>query len=125
MSDTTYLELVEGVGAEPTHLHGTKGLIVPNPKAGDPAPLTAIGVNIPMPTMSGKDVVTDVQKVVIRQAEQIGDNPLASRIIPGTRIVETTHPAVVNVLVDTGHYAVCDPPAKHAPKPAKPEEAKS
>lgn len=124
MPETTYLELVEGHGVEPDAIHDPKtGLIIPNEKAGEPAPLANIGVNIPMPVMVGKDVLTDVSKVVIRPSESIAPgDALASRIIPGTRIVETQSPAVASLLLDTGAYAVCDPPARHVAK-AKTQEA--
>ncbi|MGH2878952.1 MAG: hypothetical protein ACRDK4_05010 [Solirubrobacteraceae bacterium] len=126
MSQTTYLELVEGVGVEPTHVRDPKtGEEKPHPKAGEPAPINHIGFQVPIPTMVEGELVMQTAAVTISQEPSIDpDNPVASRIIPGTRIVETNAPAVVNALLERGDFRLCDPPAKHHPK-AKSEEAKS
>jgi hypothetical protein len=121
MSDSTYLELVEGVGVEADFTrHHKTGLDIPNPKAGEPAPLCEIGIQIPVAVRIGNDVGTTTRSVQIKPLDSIDpDDPVASRIIPGTRIVETHAPAVVNVLVETGHYRQCDPPKTEQPrKPA-------
>jgi hypothetical protein len=114
MSETTFLELVEGVGPESDFIVDPKsGLEVPNPKAGQPGELKAIGFQIPLPVKVGKDIVYTTSKVEVGPADAIDpDNPVSSRIIPGTRIVETNAPAVVNALLETGHYQQCDPPAQ-------------
>lgn len=117
MSNTTYLELVEGVGVEPDFHHRENGLAVPNPKAGDPAELREIGIRIPVPTMVGNEVINDARTVRIKPAPQIDPkDTLKSRIIPGTRVIETQAPAVVNALVSTGHYRVCDAPKSEQPR---------
>lgn len=119
MSETTFLELVEGVGVEPTHVRDPKtGEETLHPKAGDPGPLNHIGFQVPIPTMVGDDIVMQTAAVTIAQAPAIDpDNPVASRIIPGSRIVETNAPAVVDALLRRGDFRICDAPAKHAPKP--------
>lgn len=114
MPESTFLELVEGVGVESDFLHkqDKNGLWVPNPKAGQPAPLTHIGVTVPVPTkIEGGDVIQTTRQVGIDPAPHIDpDDPIASRIIPGTRIVETHAAPVVEVLLSTGNYVQVDPP---------------
>lgn len=126
MSETTYLELVEGVGMESEFLHEIDpktGEYKRNPKAGQPAPLCEIKIPIPIPVMAGKEVVVTTRTVDIKPLERIDpDDPLEARIIPGTRIVETHAPEVVNRLVETGHYQVCDQP--HSEQPRKPHAAR-
>jgi hypothetical protein len=121
MSETTFLELVEGVGPESDFVVDPKsGLEVPNPKAGEPAELKAIGFQIPLPTQVGDDIVYTTSKVEVGPADAIDpENPVASRIVPGTRIVETNAPAVVNALLETGHYQLCDPPGTRSSGPTK------
>lgn len=115
--ETIYLELVEGVGVEPPFTRDPKtGLEIPNDKAGEPQPLTHIGIQIPVPTMVGKDVIDTTAKAYIEQARAIDPkDPVQSRIIPGTRIVETTAPAVVNLLLETGHYQQVAAPTSEQP----------
>ncbi len=124
MSETTFLELLDHVGIEPSYRHHPDtGEIEENPSAGEPGPLVEIGVQIPVPVMVGSDVGTETRTAPIQQHESLAEaGEIKARIIPGTRIVETTAPAVVNVLISTGHYQQCDPPpsttepTKHKPK---------
>lgn len=111
MSELTYLTPADDVGVESAFIVDEKtGLDVPNPKAGDPAPINEIGIRIPIPVMIDKELRTDVRRVSIKPQDKI-DDTLRARIIPGTRVVETDHPAVVQVLTDGG-YVRCDPPTK-------------
>ena len=119
MSQTTFLELVEGVGVETSHVvDPATGAEIENPRSGEPAPLSHIGFQVPMPTMldNGEIGITTAPVAIEPAAAIDPDNLIASRIIPGTRIVETNAPAVVATLVDTGHYRVCDPPAPKTTK---------
>lgn len=106
----TYLALNDDVGTAPAFVVDSKtGLDIPNPKKDEPEALNSIGVNIPIPTMVGDDVVEVTQRVTIDPGEKLGKE-IPARIIPGTRIVETTHPAVVNLLLQTGQYKQVDAP---------------
>jgi hypothetical protein len=122
MSETTFLELLEGVGPESAFIVDPKsGLDVPNPKAGEPAPLTSVGVKIPFPTMVGKDVAEEQRTAEIVPLPEIDPDWKArpvkddtqvlacARIIPGTRIVETNAPPIVAALL-ASHWQECDPP---------------
>lgn len=112
MSKLTYLRLRDHVGLEAAFRVDPKtGLEVPNPKAGQPAPLNNVGFQIPMPVMVGKEVGTTTSRATLYPSEELDPN-LRARIIPGTRIVEAEHPAVIDVLVGTGFYEQCDPPAE-------------
>lgn len=121
MSETTFLELVEGVGVESDYVVDPKtGLEIPNEKAGEPAELKEVGFQIPMPTQVGDDIVFTTSRVAVTPKPGIDpEDPLASRIIPGTRTVETNAPAVVAQLLETGHYRLADPPGSHSSGPTK------
>lgn len=113
-----FFELHDTAGLAPAFVRNDQGLEVPNERVGEPDPLTEIGVNIPMPTMVGDQVATTTAHVAIRPADVL-DEQLQSRILPGTRIVETTHPAVGSLLLETGLYHEIDPPRSvqpHKPK---------
>lgn len=140
MTDTMYLELVEGVGVESDfhHEQDKHGLHLPNPKAGDPAPLTSVGIQVPVPTkVDGGDIIETSRSVAIsprpdRVSSDWRENPVdedgsivVARIIPGTRVIETTAPPVANVLLGTGHYQPCDPPASEQPRKPKPAQPES
>lgn len=117
MSETTYLELVDGVGMVPAFTRTKDGLEVPNPLAGEPDLLNNIAFQVPVPTMVDSEIVETTVPVVIKQAPEIDPaDPLQTRIIPGTRIVETRAPAVVNVLLESGHYQRCDRPKTEQPR---------
>lgn len=112
MPDLMYLELLDEHGVETSHIvDPDTGHEVKNPRAGQPAPLNNIGIQVPVPVMVGDDVAMTTSRVPILVANEL-DELLGARIIPGTRIVETITPAVVNVLMDTGHYRRCDPPER-------------
>ncbi len=119
MPDLVYLELNDDIGLETSHLV-IDGQNVKNPKAGQPAELNNIGVQIPMPTMVGKEVAMTTSRATIQVGEQ-RDEHIRARILPGTRIVETDHPAVVNLLIETGHYHQIDPPKTEQPRKPKPD----
>lgn len=115
MPELTYLKLRDDAGIAPSHIVNDKGLEVPNPRAGELDPLNNIGIQIPMPTMIGTEVGMTTRRVAIEPGAELAD-PLRARIIPGTRIVETDMPQVVNLLVATGDYARCDPPVSERPR---------
>lgn len=116
--EDVYLELVEGVGLESAFRRELSGLEVPNPRAGEPAPLSEIRFQIPIPVeLPNGDVGTTTTSAVAQQLDNIADSGLLrTRIIPGTRIVHTQAPAVVEVLQQTGHYRQCDPPTSEQPR---------
>ena len=123
MSETTFLELLEGVGKESDFKQDASGLITPNPRAGEPAPLSCVSIKIPFPTMVGKEVVEEQRTAEIIALPEIDEDWRArpvkagvavlacARIIPGTRIIETNAPPVVEQLLNS-HWQVCDPPVK-------------
>lgn len=113
-----YLKLRDDVGVEPSHVVNEAGVEIPNERAGDPAPLNNIGIQIPMPTMIGKDVGTTTVRAAIEQSDTL-PAPLRARIIPGTRIVETDAPAVINLLTQTGQYELIDAPRSEQPRRPK------
>jgi hypothetical protein len=140
MPDTMYLQLVDGVGAESDFRHeqDKDGLYLPNPKAGDPAPLTSVGIQVPVPTkIEGGDIIETTRSVTIAPSDQrvstdwrenpVGDDGAitVARIIPGTRVIETTAPPIANVLTATGHYQPCEPPASEQPRKPKPSAPES
>lgn len=112
-----YFELTQDLGVAPAYVRDDNGLEVPNPRKDEPDPLTEIGITVPVPTMAGGEVISDARRAVIRSRET-RDDDLHARIIPGTRVVETTHPAVASVLLESGQYRECDPP-KTKPKNSK------
>lgn len=108
-----YLELLEHVGLAPSHVRLPDGREVENPIAGEPEPLSNIRFQIPIPTMVGGELVMTTASSEAKPAEQL-DPRTKTRIVPGTRLVHTQAPAVVEVLLNTGLYRVCDPPEKAA-----------
>lgn len=129
----TYLTLPDGVGVAPPFIRDPKsGLDVPNPKAGEPEPINNIGLQIPVPVMAGGEVADTTARVAIHPGPGLGaEGELVddagsfkrARIIPGTRVVETDHPAVVNLLTEAG-YLQCDPPAAAQPRQPKTSASK-
>lgn len=121
----TYLTLPEGVGVASPFIRDPKsGLDVPNPKAGEPEPINNIGLQIPVPVMVDGEVADTTTRVPIQPGPALGpegqlvDNAgvfQRARIIPGSRVVETDHPAVVNLLQEAG-LVPCDPPASAQPR---------
>lgn len=122
--EATFLELEDHVGAEHTHTQTETpaGVVVieENDRAGDPGPLISQSLGIPIQTMAGGELITQFAHVNIEpsnapcardwQKAQTKDGVLAcARIIPGTRVIETTAPPVVNVLQEL-HFRICDPP---------------
>jgi hypothetical protein len=98
---------------EPPYNQQPDGLIVPNPQAGEPRPLNNIGVPITLPAVGDEP---RVGRYVIEPAESIGD--AWARIVPGTRIVQVTHPGLASVLIGEAGYIHCDPPKTTTRKPA-------
>ncbi len=129
MPDLIYLTLRDDVGIAPAHIVNDKGLEVPNPRAGELDNLTSIGVQIPMPVMVGDDVAMTTRQAPIHILDKLGPKDAMTdrqgrfcraRILPDSRIVETDHPAVVNLLTAAG-YVQCDPPKSEQPR--KPQTA--
>lgn len=130
MSELAYLTPPAEVGVAPAFVRSDGGVDVPNERAGEPDPLTSIGLQIPVDTLvkdaAGKEHVLPVaSRVEIRPSVQLGppeklvDDVFArARIIPGTRVVETDHPAVVNLLQQVG-WAHCDPPKSEQSRTGK------
>lgn len=109
-----YLTLPEGVGLSPDFIQ-KDGVAVPNPKAGEPEPITSIGVPIQIPVMADGEVIDSAQTYQITVAEKLADGEWA-RIIPDSRIVEVNHEGLANVLRTVAGYIDCDPPKKSTPK---------
>lgn len=114
---SVYLTLPDTVGLAPDYIR-KDGVLVPNPKAGEPEELTSIGVPIQMPVMADGEVIDSTHTYRIEPAPSLGEGEWA-RIIPGTRIVEVNHEGLVNVLRTVAGYVDCDPPRKSTPKQSK------
>lgn len=99
------------------------GLEIPNPIAGELRVLNNIGITVPIATELEGDVIDVMHRAEIKQAGKI-DEQLRARIIPGTRVVETDHPAVINMLQAHG-YVLCDPPSNADEKAAQAALAKA
>ncbi len=111
MPEPVYLELLDEHGRAPSHKRTDSGLEIPNPRAGDPDTLNNIGIQVQVPVLVDGEIAMTTSRIPIVCANEL-DEQLAARIIPGTRIVETTNPAVVNVLMQTGHYRQVAPPER-------------
>jgi len=138
MPDTQFLELLDHIGVEPSHLHeiGKDGAPKVHPNAGEPGPLTseafsyAVPVMVTNPVTGKQEVGSDVRSIRILPSDQPvregavidpEDPHLAvdARILPGTRQIETTNPQVVAILTDGGGYVRVDPPKSSAQTRAK------
>lgn len=116
MPDSMFFELNADQGLAPDWIvdHAT-GLEVPNPHAGEPSPLNNIGIQIPTVAMAPDgEVIETTTRQPITPSDRL-DEVLRARILPGTRIVETDHPAVANLLNETGLYHQIDPPRSEQP----------
>jgi hypothetical protein len=128
MTNSRFFELEDHVGLAPSHTISKKGLEVPNdgthgrPAAGEPEPLSALSVNIPIARQQGDDVVQDIATITIEPSEQF-DDKLHARILPGSRIVECRHPALPDLLLNTGHYREVDPPKSEQPRTPREKSA--
>lgn len=115
-----FLELVEGVGMEPTHLHerDKHGDHKENPKAGELGPLVRQGLPIPVPVQTDAgDVITQIRVCDIEPAPEISAVTLIpARIIPGTRMIETISEPIAAALLQLGVFRICDPPATEQPR---------
>ena len=88
-------------------------LIFPNPKAGEPRELLEIGVPVELPAVSD---APNVSRFIIEPAPDLGAR--WARIVPGTRIVEVSHPGLAGVLIGDAGYVHTDPPKTTTRKPA-------
>lgn len=85
MPDTRFFELATEHGVDPE---------------ANLQPIAEIGLSVPVPLrLKDGSTVVDSQRIVIRPADAIKDN--FARIIPNTRIVETTSHIVMSALI--GH----------------------
>lgn len=94
--DTTYLEFLAGIDDQ-----------------GCPEPLVEIGLPVRVTRQVGPEVVDDYQTVRIRPSAK-SETEIPGRIVPGTRIVATRSPAVVEHLLGRGDYRLTDPPGTRA-----------
>lgn len=118
---SVYLTLPDNVGLAPDFIR-KDGVLIPNPKAGEPEELTSIGVPIQLPVMADGEVIDSTQTYRITPAPKLDDGEWA-RIIPGSRIVEVNHEGLANVLRTLAGYVDCDPP-KTTPKKTTPKQSK-
>lgn len=93
--DTVYLEFTGGYDSD-----------------GQPEPLVEIGIPVHIQRQVGKDVVDDYVGVKIRPSTK-ADDEIPGRIVPGTRVVATRAPGVMDALLDAG-YVLTDPPTKQS-----------
>lgn len=90
---------------------------------GTPQELTEIG----LPVQITRQVEVDGKKEIVDDFVGFQIKPSASdkvphRIIPGTRIVATTSPAIVAALLDAGGYELCDPPGARRARRSAPRK---
>jgi hypothetical protein len=78
---------------------------------GNLEPLVEIGLVVTVPTMVEGEVVDAPHTVKVEHAAKLGE--LAARIVPGTRIVESSDYRVNVALLGSGFVAI-DPPTKAA-----------
>lgn len=94
--DTVYLECLVGFDG-----------------AGNPEPLREIGLPIMVQTLVKGEIVDALDSVKIQpSADTSRDQP--GRIVPDTRIVASSDPRVVSALLESGQYALTDPPGAKA-----------
>ena len=80
--------------------------------AGNPEPIQEVGVSIATPTMTKSGTLTEVSHaLVIVQAAALTEK-LVARVIPNTRIIETSSHQVASALLSCGQYQEIDPPTK-------------
>lgn len=130
-----YLLFPDDQGVEPPFLRRDDGLEVPNPRAGQPAPLRELAFQVPVPTIIEQDgeqvLVNTTRRIPVvaapelgRDANQLFDGKgqfVRARIVPGTRIVETDVAPVVNALQANG-WVLTDPPKEAQPhRPRNPD----
>jgi hypothetical protein len=78
----------------------------------NPEPIQEIGLSIAVPTMTKSGELTEIsQRLTIGQAPRVTDQ-LFARVIPNTRIVETTSNQVASALLACGQYTEIEPPTK-------------
>jgi hypothetical protein len=121
-SKPRYFELHDHVGVEASHLVKEKdadGNVleeVENPKAEDLAPLCSESMLVAFPKkVENGEVVEDVVAIRIKPAAELTEERPA-RIIPGTRVIETTSHQVAAALLANGKYQEVDPPASAQPR---------
>lgn len=89
--------------------------------SGNLEPIADIGVSIAAPQMSGGDMLpTAVQIVNIKPTDSLSADVFA-RVIPGTRMIETTDVRVATAIHALGLFDRVDPPTKKAIDEAKRE----
>jgi hypothetical protein len=78
----------------------------------NPEPLAQVGVAIAVPTMTKAGIITDRSHGLRIEPAAALTKTTFARIIPDTRIVETTSHQVASALLACGQYAEIDPPTK-------------
>lgn len=123
MSEETlrYFELNDDVGLAPAWIVDPEtGLEIPNEKAGEPEALNNIGIQIPIPVqLDNGDIVETTTTARLVPGDEL-DELTKSRIIPDTRVIETAHPAVGSLLLETGLCHEVDPPKASRPRAGRP-----
>lgn len=73
-------------------------------------PLNGYTCTVGLPRMRGGRVVIESQPVTLKKAAE-RDDELPGRVLPGTRLIEATNPALASALAQSGRFEECDPPA--------------
>lgn len=128
MSEALFLELEDHVGLEPSHYEDKTGEVKEHPNAGQPGPLVSEGCDYAVPTLVNGKIQGVKRHVQITVSESsCGEiQPVAldqsvttdARIIPGSRVIETTNPLLADVLCQGGYRRI-DPPSSQRPHVAK------
>src|SRR4051812_22211226 len=124
-----YFELHEHVGVESSHIvteTDEAGQVLEekeNPKADELAPLASESMLVAFPRkVEGGDVISDVAAItILPENELTAERP--ARIVPGTRVIETTDRRVSDALLANGKYQEIDQP--ESLRPRKPQASPS
>lgn len=111
MPDSRHFELNGDVGLAPRYLQGPDGEPVENPAAGTPDPLVRFGVTVAVPTLVDGELVAVATAIDIERAPALSDT-VRSRVIPDTRIVETSDALVANVIAQHPAFHEIESPTK-------------
>lgn len=119
---TRFFELNDDVGLESSHLRQKDGTEVENPRAGQKAPLNNVGFPVQYPVkVDGGELITRTDIVRVEPSEQLHPQ-LKTRVIPGTRIVETANSQVANTLLESNYHEV-DAPKSEQGRTTKQEKS--
>jgi hypothetical protein len=91
--------------------------------AGNLEPIQEVGVSVAVPQIvAGSVIDSGSERLIIRAHPELTDN-MPIRVIPGTRIVETSNEALASVILAAGTFDQIEKPTQKAISEAKSETA--